>query len=76
MSVIGRLDDQVDALIIRPVKKRGAQQTAEDATPPEQPTNRTDQANRVAYAKGQAAKDHEHSEQERSAPDELPVWLL
>lgn len=76
MSVIGRLDDQVDALIISPLKKRGAQQNEEHATPPQQPTRTTDQSNPVASEESQAAQSHKHSERESSAPDELPVWLL
>ena len=76
MSVIGRLDDQVDALIISPIKKRGAQQTEEEATLPQQPIKTTDQARPVASVKSQAADGHKHSERESPAPDELPVWLL
>ena len=76
MSVIGRLDDQVDALIISPIKKRGARQTDEEETPPQQPTKTTEQARPVASEKSQAAQSHKHSERESSAPDELPVWLL
>jgi len=76
MSVIGRLDDQVDALIISPLKKRGAQQNEEEASPPQQPAKTTEQTKPVASLKSQAAQSHKHSEQESSAPNELPVWLL
>jgi hypothetical protein len=76
MSVIGRLDDQVDALIISPIKKRGAQQTEEEATPPQQPAKTTDQARTVDSEKSRAAEGHKHSERESSAPNEIPVWLL
>jgi hypothetical protein len=76
MSVIGRLDDQVDALIISPLKKRGAQQTKEEATPQQEATETTAQANGVASVKSRAAKGRRHSEQESSASGELPVWLL
>jgi len=76
MSVIGRLDDQVDALLISPLKKRGAQQKEDESTPIEQATETTDQASGVASAKRRAAKGHKHSEQERLASGELPVWLL
>jgi hypothetical protein len=76
MSVIGRLDDQVDALLISPLKKRGAQQTNEEATPPPQAAETTAQASGVASVKSQSAKGDRQAEQESSASGELPVWLL
>jgi hypothetical protein len=77
MSVIGRLDDQVDALLISPLKKRDARQTDEqEATPPEQATETAAQAGQVAPSRGRAATAHSQAERESRAADELPVWLL
>lgn len=77
MSVIGRLDEQVDALLISPLKKRGARRKAEEeATPQQQPTETQEQPRPVATKKSQAVRPDKHSEREDSARDELPVWLL
>ena len=74
MSVIGRLDEQVNAVLITPLEKRNQPQrdeTAQDARTPERPVQSQE-------TKGQApAGDNKMSEQETSArPRELPVWLL
>lgn len=73
MPVIGRLDEQVDAILISPLGKRDSraeasgrgQDAAREAgtTPPSHPANDG----------GQAAADDEKS---GVRPQELPVWLL
>jgi hypothetical protein len=62
MSVIGRLDEQVEAVLISPLgKKRDAQ---EPAPPP-------------ATEESNTPRDEESSAQEtRTRAEELPVWLL
>jgi hypothetical protein len=63
MPVIGRLDKQVDELIISPVSKR----RRDEELPPE----------RQRGEDSPAASTHTPSEGESSAKtDELPVWLL
>ena len=66
MSVIGRLDGQVDDVLIKPLSKKGGRAgTREDA--PAQPP-----APRPADAESPA---DDAPERERP-PQELPVWLL
>ena len=71
MPVIGRLDGQVDELIIRPISERrrgeeapadsGGKADAQQAPPPPRPPTPT----------------HTQTADESSAEaDELPVWLL
>jgi hypothetical protein len=62
MSVIGRLDDQVEAVLISPLgKKRDAPEPA--------PQPAREEAN--------TPRDEESSAQEsRTCASELPVWLL
>ena len=73
MSVIGRLDEQVDAVLIAPLKKRG-EKTPDETTPPARSPNRdvpsSSAKQRRAPVSGRMA------EQESPKPDELPVWLL
>ena len=74
MSVIGRLDDQVDAVIIAPVAKRRAEEVAEPraaaedsrpepTAPPEAPT-----------APERGRDDGEDAN--ATGRETLPVWLL
>ena len=74
MSVIGRLDEQVDALLISPLKKRGAHNANEEAV--STATGTQEQAVPVASLKSQATKPCKQRERGRSPHDELPVWLL
>ncbi len=74
MSVIGRLDEQVNAVLITPLEKRGERKedaTTQDARAHERPMP-------TAETKGQEpGGDNMMSEQETPArPRELPVWLL
>lgn len=73
MSVIGRLDEQVDAVLIRPLKKRGERQE-ETATAPEALTH--DRPEPSAPGQRQVPSGDENSRHQRPEPDELPVWLL
>jgi hypothetical protein len=67
MSVIGRLDDQVEAVLIKPLKRRERRDDAEaerDA-PPSLPN-----------APLREERDAESSGETRDTNATLPVWLL
>ncbi len=69
MSVIGRLDDQVNRVLIAPLDKNRQSQTDErEAAPDEQAAS--------AHYGQPAPEENEGPHQERAAPEELPVWLL
>ena len=73
MSVIGRLDEQVDAVLITPFKKRG-QHKEDDAAQGARSADRTDSSSET---KRQAAGADKMSEHETPPlRDEVPVWLL
>lgn len=67
MSVIGRLDDQVEAVLINPLKPRerpqdaGRERDAPHTTPP---------------APAHTEREAESSEEPREVAASLPVWLL
>ena len=67
MPVIGRLDGQVDEVIIKPIseRRRDTEETPadpEDKETPERPPS---------------AQPHTpHANESSAEPDELPVWLL
>jgi hypothetical protein len=65
MSVIGRLDDQVEAVLINPLKRerRSDGEAERDAPPPTPAPLREEQ-------------DTESSERTRDTEATLPVWLL
>ncbi|MCA1557194.1 MAG: hypothetical protein LC731_01485 [Acidobacteria bacterium] len=70
MGVIGRLDDQVNEIIIKPVGERKRQES-EEATAPSSKSG--------PLIKSPAEKSpvqDEASAQEPRAQSELPVWLL
>ena len=72
MSVIGRLDEQVDAVLITPLGKRDGQKISDTA-----PVERAPDTAESSAQKGTPApSDKEVSEHEPSCRDELPVWLL
>ncbi len=60
MSVIGRLDEQVDEVLIRPLSKRDKH-------------DKTEQENENPVVRGST---EERAEKQDGKPDELPVWLL
>lgn len=77
MSVIGRLDEQVDAVLIAPLKKGGGQKSG--TTPQE----RDSKGNDIAESSSQTSTPTEAvggkvSEDGPSTDgrDRLPVWLL
>ena len=61
MSVIGRLDKQVDEILINPLSKR----RRDDEEPPTPPTPEPDPPSEPSNEDETSPKD-----------DELPVWLL
>ena len=68
MPVIGRLDGQVEEVIINPIGRRPAREGDDAAT-----------ATRPATQGSEETTPHEPLEQrrdERREADELPVWLL
>ena len=65
MSVIGRLDDQVEAVLINPLKRREREQRVEDTDAPLPPP-----------ASPPEERDAQSSEETRATNDTLPVWLL
>ena len=69
MGVIGRLDDQVNELIIKPVGARHNPERAEGQVPSEVDRPGETQPS----AKEEARPDDEQS---GTRPPELPVWLL
>jgi hypothetical protein len=74
MSVIGRLDEQVNAVLITPLEKRGERKgdaTIQDARAHERPVPSH------ATMRQAPGGNNKMSEQETPArPRELPVWLL
>jgi hypothetical protein len=74
MSVIGRLDDQVDAILISPLEKQPRSKT--DAAP-EAPDERANpQAPSTTQSEIPASGSNRNSESAPSGGVELPVWLL
>ena len=69
MSVIGRLDDQVNEIIIKPVGERRKGESQE----PSPPAEARPPAPRITNEEDEAQR--EENPQAR-AQDELPVWLL
>jgi hypothetical protein len=68
MGVIGRLDDQVNEIIIKPVGKRNAPESEAPKAP-----DRESRPQPQPVVKEDRARDEEN----RKAPStELPVWLL
>ena len=66
MGVIGRLDKQVEDILINPVRERrkGLDEEPPPSTPESKPSEPRDEA------------DERNQEKTRPVPDELPVWLL
>jgi hypothetical protein len=65
MAVIGRLDGQVDAVLITPLKRKGEPDEDERA-------QRSERAEQVA----QTTRTSRERSSEQTDADELPVWLL
>jgi hypothetical protein len=73
MSVIGRLDEQVDAALIAPLRKRTRQDSAPNTTQAEPAKDSTEAP---SPAKIPAASDDRITGDGARVRDELPVWLL
>jgi hypothetical protein len=69
MGVIGRLDDQVNEIIIKPVGARRRQESEETQAPLEEGAPPTQ-----AEAEEDQARDEENAKAQSQS--ELPVWLL
>lgn len=69
MAVIGRLDDQVDSVLIAPLD-RNRRRTTEAQAQPENQSPASAQTD--AHAPGEA----ESLQNEQAEREELPVWLL
>jgi hypothetical protein len=69
MSVIGRLDEQVDAVLIAPLARKGEGQARTSAAEPHENIEQPRTATRTESEK-------EDSDNRRARHDELPVWLL
>lgn len=70
MPVIGRMDEQVDEVLIKPLTRRDApDHTPHNDTPPENTAN---------YVPGTAPLDKQTSLHEKTITEKeaLPVWLL
>ena len=70
MSVIGRLDDQVEAVLINPLKRRERDDSTQerDAPSPPQPAPLNEERDAESSA--------ESSAETRDTEAALPVWLL
>jgi hypothetical protein len=71
MSVIGRLDDQTDAILITPLEKRSRHrpEAAQDERTPDGAAN-------SSYTDKRTPDDDRSSRDESARQGELPVWLL
>jgi hypothetical protein len=72
MPIIGRLDEQTEAILIKPLEKRDAHkpgQATEDERPPGAAEHSTPSMKIMP-------RDEESSRDKPKARDALPVWLL
>ncbi len=69
MPVIGRLDGQVDEVIIKPISERRREESP--PTPP-----KGEEAPRPSDPPEHAPAQTPHPDESSAEPDELPVWLL
>jgi hypothetical protein len=69
MPVIGRLDGQVDEVIIKPISERRREE--EPPAPPE-----GSEAPEPSGSPNHAPAQTPHTDESSAEPDELPVWLL
>lgn len=77
MPVIGRLDEQVDEVLIRPASRRGRARDADGRAPSEsgEELTRTTPAP-DSKSPAPASGDATGRDAEPRAREELPVWLL
>ena len=79
MSVIGRLDDQVDAVLIAPLKKGSGRKTGTPPQPPQQDAKENEIAESSSRAYGPTETGGgkaSENEPPTARRDRLPVWLL
>ena len=69
MPVIGRLDGQVEEVIIKPISER--RREGEPPTPP-----KAEEAPEPPLPPGRAPIQTPHPHESSAEADELPVWLL
>ncbi len=69
MSVIGRLDDQVNEIIIKPVGSRHGQESEDSETPAQERAQAS-----AHVVKEKRAYNEEAAKSDK--PSELPVWML
>jgi hypothetical protein len=72
MSVIGRLDDQTDAILIKPLEK-GSRRNPIPAAPDERTPG---EAATPQHTERRTPDSKRSSTDETARPEELPVWLL
>ena len=72
MSVIGRLDEQTDAVLIAPLARKGAQETHDDDAAAARSHENTSQPRTAT----EVTSETEVSQGARGGREELPVWLL
>jgi hypothetical protein len=70
MPVIGRLDEQTDAVLIAPLARKGARETDADTAA------RSHENTRRPRTATEVMSETEVSEEARGGREELPVWLL
>jgi hypothetical protein len=70
MPVIGRLDGQVDELIISPISRR---QREEEESPP---VHKNEETSEPSDSSEHAPSQTPHVDESSANADELPVWLL
>ena len=69
MPVIGRLDGQVDEVIISPIsRRRGAEELP--------PVNKNEETPEPSDSSGPAPSQTPNVDESSANADELPVWLL
>ena len=76
MSVISRLDEQVEAIIIAPIAGKGE---AQNKRAPPQAGDKTDGSQTSERSQGateRAIDNRERATKNHAQPNELPVWLL
>jgi hypothetical protein len=67
MSVIGRLDKQVEEVLITPLEKHNQPPATRDNAPPREDST---------HAETESQSDAQEMPRSRSTKEEMPVWLL
>ena len=76
MSVIGRLDEQVEAIIIAPVAEKGKQRNETQQSQDEDKPVRSHTPTQSRSETERVSDDQERAANNRAQENELPVWLL